>query len=174
MKDVYNVYDYHAGWMDMLVTERLSSSRLIVDQYANCGLSQVLELGTRGTLMDHIIYARMNGKDYMDSTTRLKVAHQVAAGLSALHTIDGSQVPAVAHNDLCARQYLLMKDGVYKLFDFDSSSFTKFKQNGTVCMERPEHMDDEVRSNDECLLLLRANAFSHSSPFSHSTTVGQD
>ena len=40
--------------------------------------------------------------------------------------------------------FSMTNDGVYKLFDFDSASFTTFDKNGTVCFERPEHMDDEV------------------------------
>jgi len=31
---------YHASWMDAVVTEILSSSPLVVNPYANCGLSQ--------------------------------------------------------------------------------------------------------------------------------------
>jgi len=103
---------------------------------------QVLELGTEGTLMDQIIIAQEEG-EYMSPTTRLKIGHQVAAALAALHELDG-EIPSVAHNDFCARQFLLI-DGVYKLFDFDSASFTKFDKNGIACMERPEHMDVEVR-----------------------------
>jgi len=141
IQDYYDEDEYLASWMDAVVMERLSSSPFIVNPFANCGLSQVLELGTEGKLMDHIILARKQG-EYMSSETRLKIGHQVASGLAALHGMDG-EIPSVAHNDFCARQYLLI-DGVYKLFDFDSSSFTKFNVNGTACKESPERMDDEV------------------------------
>ena len=130
--------------MDAVVTERLSSSPFVVDQYANCGLALVLELGShQGTLMDHIILARQQG-EYMTAKSRLVIGAQVAAAVADLHTMDGNDIPSVAHNDVCARQFLLV-DGIYKLFDFDSASITRVNRNGTVCMEEPEHMDDEVR-----------------------------
>ena len=112
IKSRYDEDDYHAGWMDAVVTERLSSSPLVVNQFANCGLSQILELGNEGVLMDHIILAQRNG-EYMSSITRLKIAHQVAASLSDLHSIDGTNIPSVSHNDLCSRQFLPNFDDFY-------------------------------------------------------------
>ena len=35
----YNKDDYHAGWMDTVVTERLSSSSVVISPFASCGLS---------------------------------------------------------------------------------------------------------------------------------------
>lgn len=61
-------------------------------------------------------------------------------------------IPSVAHNDLCARQYLLI-DGVYCLFDLDSASFTTFRNdNKSACLERPEHIDnqwDKIKAPEE-------------------------
>jgi serine/threonine protein kinase len=98
--------------------------------------------------MDHILLARRQDEAFLNTPeTRLKIAHQVAFALATLHGMDGfhdDHVASVAHNDVCARQFLYTNDGIYKLFDFDSASFTKFDKNKSVCLERPEHMDDEV------------------------------
>lgn len=132
------------------MTERLSSSPVVISPYASCGLSLVTEHATNATLMDHILLARRQDEEeeFLNTPeTRLKIAHQVAFALATLHGVDGlhdDHVASVAHNDVCARQFLYTNDGIYKLFDFDSASFTKFDKNKSVCLERPEHMDDEV------------------------------
>jgi hypothetical protein len=133
--------------MDIVVTERLSSSPVVISPFASCGLSLVTEHATNATLMDHILLARRQHEEFLDTPeTRLKIAHQVAFAIATLHGMDGfhDDIASVAHNDVCARQFLYTNDGIYKLFDFDSASFTKLDKYKSVCLERPEHMDDEV------------------------------
>lgn len=81
----------------------LSSSPMALNQYVICGLSQLVELGIDGTLMDHIILERRQQQwQYMSSITRLKIGHQVATALAHLHTIDNN---GDVDNTTMIRQY---------------------------------------------------------------------
>ena len=109
---------------DSLSMERLTSSPNVVSIYGHCGNTVLTEHLPRG--LDTIVY---NDGDIKQSDTvatrqtplgRLRLALHVARGVAAIHDIPGGPI---IHADIQAKQFLLDRDGVVKLNDFNRCRF---------------------------------------------------
>jgi hypothetical protein len=61
--------------------------------------------------------------------TKLQIALHLTAAVADLHMIEAhpQELAAIVHNDLCCHQFLLV-DGVYKLGDLDTATFTTVRK----------------------------------------------
>ena len=90
---------------DAIILEKASYSPYIPDIYTFCGSDIFMEYGEGGNLYDYLRGSRFNRST--DNATfsileKLKVGHQIASGVAALHALGGqSQRPPFAHNDIC-------------------------------------------------------------------------
>ena len=114
-------YDRHRR--DALAAERLTSSPMTVNIFGFCGNSGLFEYGDGGDV-SRWIYHRENDSAY-SFTEALDVATQIAEGIAAAHSVDGSEYATIAHTDITANQFILI-DGVYKLNDFNRCRFIRW------------------------------------------------
>lgn len=114
--------------MDGLVMEQATSSPYIATVYGTCGVSQVLEYSSKGTLHDLIKVARQAREDNMSPIEKLKLLIHIASAIADLHEV------GAVHGDLSPNQFLHM-DGVYKLNDFHISMFLRQDDNQQICFD---------------------------------------
>lgn len=132
-----SLYWYDKQKKDGIILERASASPYIPDIYGFCGLNVIMEFSVGGNIHDYLRGSRYNGgtaNATLPNLDKLKVGHQIAGGVAAMHELAGpGKPPAFAHNDVCCHQYLFF-DGVYKLNDFDHSKVLRTnKDTGEVC-----------------------------------------
>lgn len=133
--------------------ERLSRSPYVLNVYANCGVSQIIEYG-QASLHDLIKLARQQGHDSkfrLSPVAKMRIAYHLAAGIADLHEIDSSTMPSFAHNDIDPGQIILV-DGIYKISDFHLSSMLyKDSTTGDVCLESPIELNSFVSNLYDCI-----------------------
>jgi hypothetical protein len=125
----YNYEDYEFMRMDAIVSERLSSSPLIVDIYGFCGLSMMSEYLSMGDLMKHATPGGershsvelndtedVDTKNYFSATDKLTLSLEMAEAITVLHSYQGG---VIVHDDIQLSQFLASKEGLLKLNDFN-------------------------------------------------------
>lgn len=125
---------YSKARLDGVSMERLSQSDYVLDIYAYCGLSQVIELGDGGgNLHDLIKTTRQKIRDELSSIDKLKIGYQLVSAVADMHGNDPATIPIV-HNDICCHQFILV-NGIYKLNDFHLAKFQKkHVSSGNTCL----------------------------------------
>jgi hypothetical protein len=106
---------------DALIMERLTKSPFIVDIFAFCGFTQVVELGDQ----HHLEWLLWHPQKELDPTLKLQLATQAAQALADAHNIDGDGRSSISHGDFAAKQFIKVK-GVYKLNDFNRGRFIRW------------------------------------------------
>ena len=148
---------------DSLVMERLTSSKNVVSIYGFCGNTVLTEYG--GMTLDDYIYEKLNNVTATDSTTtttidnrldrntptgRIKIAHQVMKGLSALHDI---QDGPIVHADIQAKQFLIQPNAQEEQSMIKINDFNR-------CRILPKHNI----TKDVCKLKIPSAPGAHRSP----------
>ena len=165
---------------DAIVSERLTSSPLVTSIYAFCGHSGYFEFATGGSLADRLEESYMakmdvenqedmgrgnasnNDEDILDQHEKLRLAHQVAAGLADMHDADAMRnekgeiiSSAIVHADITTDQYIKVGE-VYKLNDFNRCRFMRRYRNsdtaggdGTPCGFHVQNNPAKNRSPEE-------------------------
>lgn len=77
--------------VDAVAMERLSSSPYIMDMFGFCGMSAITDYAP--TTITQLA-------DSLEPKEKLRLAIQVATGLSHVHGIDGGQNISLVHNDI--------------------------------------------------------------------------
>mmetsp|Transcript_20126 Transcript_20126/g.36377 ORF Transcript_20126/g.36377 Transcript_20126/m.36377 type:complete len:527 (+) Transcript_20126:219-1799(+) len=103
---------------DSLVLERTSASQFIPDIHGYCSLGVMMDFMPEGNMHDYIKGSRLAGGSTLPPVDRLRLAIHIATSVADLHTIDGTPMPSIFHNDICCHQYLF-QNGVFKLNDFN-------------------------------------------------------
>lgn len=75
---------------------------LVLDTYGFCGFDVLTPFADGGTLSSKL-HLWQRGKIKLSKKSRLHLAFEVAAGLAAVHDIDGEGLSSVAHGDLKVR-----------------------------------------------------------------------
>ncbi|KAL7543238.1 hypothetical protein ACHAXR_012522 [Thalassiosira sp. AJA248-18] len=143
---------------DGLILERLTKSPHVLDTYGFCGFEVLTPYADGGTLSSKL-RSWGHGKLKLSRKTRLKYAVEVAAGLAAVHDIDGEGLSSVAHGDLKGGQYLF-QDGVMKLGDFNRGRFLRRNSTApdTACTYTIGKNDAAFRSPEEYEYLPQTSA----------------
>jgi len=115
-------YDRHRR--DALASERLTSSKNIVDVYGYCGNSGIFEYGSGGDIETMLWYS----KDHWNATERLIVAYQVATAIADMHSYPDEDHPSIVHTDISTSQFIFI-NGRYKLNDFNRCRFIPIDKN---------------------------------------------
>lgn len=131
--------EYERSRMDSMTMERLTKSPYVVSLYGYCGVSQVTEYASGGSLYDLI--ERFRGKQNhpplrMSPIDKLRIAIQIITAVADLHSFESDGIASVTHNDLDPEQYVFV-DGVYKLNDFHYSYFLEKNQYTDKVCENP-------------------------------------
>jgi len=139
---------------DGVILERSTKSPYVMDIYGFCGFLVLVPFGDQGNL-SRIIH---RGKG-MSSLKKLQLAHEVSAGLAAVHDIDGEKLSAVTQGDLKADQYLFM-DGMLKIGDFNRGRFLRRNATApdTACTYTIGVNDGAYRSPEEYKYLPQTSA----------------
>jgi hypothetical protein len=125
----YDYIDYEFMRMDAIVSERFTSSPLIVDIYGFCGLSMMSEYLSMGDLQNHATPGgdrshpvTLNDSEDVDpkndfsATAKLTLSLEMAESIALLHSYkDG----VIVHDDIQLGQFLASKEGFLKLNDFN-------------------------------------------------------
>lgn len=128
-------YDRHRK--DALASERLSGSDHVVDIFAYCANSAVFEYGPGGDIDRRLWpYDRKEEKHYVaniPSLEKLDMAHQVAAGIAAVHDVEDDGYASIAHTDITPTQFIFI-DNKWKLNDFNRCRFMRvYKDDESPC-----------------------------------------
>jgi serine/threonine protein kinase len=122
----YDEYEFMR--MDALITEKLSSSETIVDNYAFCALSMIGEAMVHGDMEKVAVPKKGRIKQELDQRLplyvwnnlsgeqKLNYALQMAETVALLH---GFPQGIIVHNDLQLSQFLLDENNNLKLNDFN-------------------------------------------------------
>jgi len=140
---------------DGLILERSTKSRYVMDIFGFCGFLIVVPFAEEGTLPKVL----RNEGENLTSLQKLQYAYEVAAGLAAVHDIDGEKLSAVTQGDLKADQYIVM-DGVLKLGDFNRGRFLRRNSTApdTACTYTIGVNDAAYRSPEEYKYLPETSA----------------
>jgi len=103
---------------DSLVMERTSSSQFITHVHGYCSLGIMMEFMPEGDMHDYTQGARLAGGSTLSPVDRLRISIHIATSVADLHTIDGTPMPSMFHNDLWSAQYLF-QNGIFLLSDFN-------------------------------------------------------
>lgn len=101
--------------IDAVSTERLTSSKHVIDIYGYCGQSVINEFAEEGILEDYV-------KEHMSSREKLKMARDVAKGVADLHDFEGAGNATIVHKDMKPAN-IVIKKGQLKLDDFNDAEF---------------------------------------------------
>ena len=109
---------------------RVASARsvAVLDSYGFCGFEVLTPYADGGTF-DRRMRQWKRGELTPSSKTRLRYAVETAAGLAAVHDIDGEGLSSVTHGDLKGGQYLFV-NGTIVLADFNRGRF--LRRNATA------------------------------------------
>lgn len=137
----YRARNYDRHRRDAVAMEQLTSSEFIMDIYAACGNSGLFQYADGGSLADSIWYNyHMNDEKKekekpWSPKEKLIIAYQAVSGLADLHNFAKEGVPAVAHTDIRADQFVYVDAaGVYKLNDFNRARFiAKNEETDELC-----------------------------------------
>jgi hypothetical protein len=120
--------------VDAKVMERLTKSHYVENIYSSCGMSQLLDLGEEGGIVELVRASRKAGHDTMDPTDKLKILIQIVSSIADLHSFEDDGIVSVTHNDICCHQFILI-DGIYKLNDFHLATMSKKDDNNNICKQ---------------------------------------
>jgi len=128
---------------DAVILERATKSPYIMDIFGFCGFLVLVPLANGGSLY------RALTKD-PSPLQRLQYAYEAAAGVAAVHNIDGEKLSAVTQGDLKSDQYLF-HDGILKLGDFNRGRFIRRNSTApdTACTYTIGRNDAKYRSPEE-------------------------
>lgn len=134
---------------DGLILERLRQSPYVLDTYGFCGFDVLTPFADGGTLSSKL-HLWQRGKIKLSKKSRLHLAFEVAAGLAAVHDIDGEGLSSVAHGDLKGSQYLFL-NGTILLGDFNRGRFIRRNTTApdTACPYTIGKNDAAFRSPEE-------------------------
>ena len=157
----YTDRNYDRVRRDGLILERLTKSPYVLATYGFCGFDVLTPYAGGGTLSSHLRDWR-RGKIQLTDEQRLQLAYEVAAGLAAVHDIDGEGskgLSAVAHGDLKGQQYLFL-NGQMKLGDFNRGRFIRRNSTApdTACTYTIGKNDAAFRSPEEYEYLPQSSA----------------
>lgn len=129
----------------------------MLDTYGFCGFDVLTPYANGGTLSSRLRAWRKGTK--VPQKTRLKYAFEAAAGLAAVHDIDGEGMSSVAHGDLKGGQYLFVDDEL-KLGDFNRGRFLRRNSTApdTGCTYTIGKNDAAFRSPEEYEYLPQTSA----------------
>ena len=132
-------YDRHRR--DAVAMERLSASEHVVDIYAFCGNSGVFQYADGGDLEENVwnndddesqqssgddndaVGDDHHGAKVWNSTEKLLVAYQLAAGLADVHRLN------IAHADISHGQFVYVsEEGRFRLNDFNRCRFIRWNK----------------------------------------------
>jgi hypothetical protein len=145
---VYKEIDEHRlelSRIDGLTMERLTLSPYVVSTYGYCGLSQISEYGGEGSLWDLVERMRWKEEGFdIPSLDKLRIAIQIVTAVADLHGFEEDGVASVTHNDLNPDQFVMI-DGMYKLMDFELSSFVERNWQTQEICHRSMGVNDVLR-----------------------------
>lgn len=121
----------------------------MLDTYGFCGFDVLTPYADGGTLSSKL-HAWQRKKIKLSSKRRLQLAFEAAAGLAAVHDIDGEGLSSVAHGDLKGGQYLFL-NGTMVLGDFNRGRFIRRNSTApdTACPYTIGKNDAAFRSPEE-------------------------
>lgn len=112
----YDERNFDRHRRDALASERLTSSKYIIDIFGSCANSGIFEYGKMGDIQ-HIM------KHYEpDKDLRLTAALHASKALADAHNFDAEGHASLAHTDITAKQFILV-NGIFKLNDFNRCRF---------------------------------------------------
>ena len=146
---------YKKAVKDSIALERLSSSPYVVNLYASCAVSQIVEYSSGGNIHDLLKRSRQQEKvgasrhhqpaqyqrhQLTTPLDKLKIAFQIVTAVADMHSLEDHPdgLPSMVHNDLCCHQFLLV-DGIYKLGDFDWATFLTQTTNHHHRKQQQQH-----------------------------------
>ena len=143
----FKQHDLYKIRKEASIFEQLSASPLVLDMYAFCGGSILVESMDKN-LWKHVIYqetegqysqAKLNKMDHpsMNNFTvseKLQMAIEMAESLAAMHGNKGGEI---IHSDTHIEQWLLDGHGVTKLNDFNNARISTWDdEKGEYCYSK--------------------------------------
>ena len=104
--------------IDAVATERLTSSKHVIDIYGHCGQSVINEFAEEGSLLEYV-------KKHPTSRDKLTMARDVALGIANVHEFEGEGNATIVHRDLKPANIVVLK-GQPKLNDFNDAEFLQW------------------------------------------------
>jgi len=104
--------------VDAVATERLTSSKHVIDIFGYCGQSVINEFADEGSLLDYV-------RKYRTAREKLTMARDVAAGIADLHDFEGEGNATIVHKDLKPANIVVIQDQL-KLNDFNDAEFLQW------------------------------------------------
>ena len=107
---------YEHNRIDALLSERLTKSPNIIDIYGFCGNSAINEMAISNGSLEYIVRHNITIEETLAYVTDAAIA------IADVHSIDYSDDNSTAvHNDMGLRNFLMSKNGLMKLSDFNLS-----------------------------------------------------
>ena len=108
----YNEEAFYNNQVDVMAMDRFTASPFVIDAYAYCGMSVMTEV------------AGGSGRDLVKRTDlepkkRLRIARNLAMGLSQIHGDREGRAASLVHNDLNLENLVLVKTSTIKFNDFN-------------------------------------------------------
>jgi len=108
----YNEEAFYNNQADVMAMDRFTASPFVIDAYAYCGMSVMTEV------------AGGSGRDLVKRTDiepkkRLRIARNLAMGLSQIHGDRDGRGSTLVHNDLNLENLVLVKTSTIKFNDFN-------------------------------------------------------
>ena len=108
----YNDEAFYNNQVDVMAMDRFAASPFVIDAYAYCGMSVMTEV------------AGGSGRDLvkrtdLDPKKRLRIARNLAMGLSQIHGDREGRAASPVHNDLNLENLVLVKTSTIKFNDFN-------------------------------------------------------
>lgn len=121
--------------IDVILSERLTSSPHVIDIYGSCGLSTMSEVGV---VNDKWVTRKMdteeNDRSHRTKLQKLDLARQLAHALADFHGVGGNDENATAVWRNLKSQNILFVNGKLKITDFDDSIlFRRNATDGSAC-----------------------------------------
>ena len=89
-------------------------------------LQRLFEYSSGGDI-DHALFTKKALANPLIKYDRLRIAAQVAKGISDSHYFDELGRPTIAHTDITGGQFIYI-DGVFKLNDFNRARFIRWNE----------------------------------------------
>ena len=108
----YNEEAFYNNQVDVMAMDRFTASPFVIDAYGFCGMSVMTEV------------AGGSGRDLVKRTDiepkkRLRIARNLAMGLSQIHGDREGRAASLVHNDLNLENLVLVKTSTIKFNDFN-------------------------------------------------------
>lgn len=121
---------------DALAFSELQASPHVMDIYGHCANSALFDYMDGGDLSEFFENDNNHKKNKRKPTQLriLQIAYTVAASVADAHHFDRNGRPTIAHTDIKPDQWLLGRDGNYRLGDFNRARFLMWDtQEEEVC-----------------------------------------